>query len=44
MISEGLVQQDAEDSIILQGNDGGQKRVQAEPIDFDEEFVDMQGQ
>ena len=44
MIAEGLVQQDAEDSIILQGNDGGQKRVQAEPMDSDEEFVDMQGQ
>ena len=44
MIAEGLVQQDAEDSIILQGNDGGQKRVQADPVDSDEEFVDMQGQ
>ena len=43
MIAEGLVQQDAEDSIILQGNDGGQKRVQADPIDSDDEFVEMQG-
>ena len=29
MIASGFVQQDAEDSIILQGNDGAQQRVQA---------------
>ena len=44
MIAGGMVQQDAEDSIILQGEDGEQKRIQAELADDDEEFfeADMQ--
>ena len=44
MVASGFVNQDGEDSIILQGNDGAQQRIQAEMVDDDEEFfeADMQ--
>ena len=38
MIAGGMVHQGDEDSIVLQGNDGAQQRIQAEPADSDEEF------
>ena len=44
MIAGGMVQQDAEDSIVLQGNDGAQQRIQAEPMLDDEEFFEADGQ
>ena len=44
MIAGGMVQQDAEDSIVLQGNDGAQQRIQAEPVLDDEDFFEADGQ
>ena len=40
MVGAGMVIQDGEDSIILNGNEGAQQRIQAEPIDDDEQFGD----
>ena len=44
MIASGFVNQDGEDSIILQGDEGQQQRIQAADSDRDEEFfeADMQ--
>ena len=44
MVASGFVNQDGEDSIILQGNDGAQQRIQAEPVLDDEEFFEADGQ
>ena len=44
MVGAGMVIQDGEDSIILNGNEGAQQRIQAEPIDEDELIGDVEFQ
>ena len=44
MIAGGMVHQGDEDSIVLQGNDGAQQRIQAEVVDDDVEFFEADGQ
>ena len=44
MIASGFVQQDADDSIILNGNEGAQQRIQADRVDSDEEFFEADQQ